>query len=284
MSKPYSFQIGEFRCFALSDGSVPYPAPLLFANISDEARNEALGESNGGPEQLDVPYTCLLIDTGKQRVLVDTGLGEGVLPGAGSLLKQLRGAGVEPEQVDTVIFTHGHPDHIGGNTDSEGRLVFPNARHVMWKQEWDFWTSETNLSNLSAPEAFKEMIVSFARKHLPPIENQLDLIESSSEILPGIEAVPAPGHTAGHMAMTISSDRERLFLIGDAVIHPLQLEHPEWHTAFETSTEQALDTRRRVLAQAASEQSLILAYHFPFPGLGRVTARGQGWEWSPEIP
>ena len=142
-------------------------------------------------------------------------------PSAGKLLENLRTLRVEPGDIDIVILTHGHPDHIGGNTDSRGQLVFPNARYVMWKQEWEFWTSEEGLSSIRLPEPFNEMLVSFARANLPPIERRLDLVERSSEIVPGVEALPAPGHTAGHMALAVSSGSERLLVMADAIIQPI---------------------------------------------------------------
>lgn len=278
----HAFQVGDFKCFAVSDGSVDYPASLMLPVQPDQHLDRAAQEGPQDTGTVAVPYTCLYIDTGRQRILVDTGIGSGVAPSAGKLLENLRTLQVEPGDIDIVILTHGHPDHIGGNTDSRGRLVFPNARYVMWKQEWEFWTSEEGLSSIRLPEPFNEMLVSFARANLPPIERRLDLVERSSEIVPGVEPLPAPGHTAGHMALAVSSGSERLLVMADAIIQPIQLEHLDQCLAFDSLPDQVLPTRRRLLSQAASEEALVLAYHFPFPALGRVGHRGDGFIWSPE--
>jgi glyoxylase-like metal-dependent hydrolase (beta-lactamase superfamily II) len=184
-----------------------------------------------------------------------------------------------PEDIDMIILTHCHPDHIGGNTLDEGTLAFPNARYAMWKGEWDFWTSEE--AEVKLDEHVREVLLSVARKNLPPIQDRLDLIESERAILPGIQAITASGHTPGHMALAISSGEEQLLCISDTVLHPIHLEKPEWCAAVDFAPDQVMATRRRVLNRAAAEKALVLAFHFPFPGLGYIAEKGEGWEWQP---
>ena len=284
----YRFKLGDFQCIAVSDGihtyappTFPPPAIFLFTNAPRERLKQTLREHNLYPEQWAEwvsPYICLAVDTGEHRVLVDTGA-NGLDPNTGKLLQNLKAAGIAPQDIDTVIITHGHPDHIGGNTDSEGRPAFPNAKYVMWQDEWDFWTSEQAETKLD--EHVREVLLKFARKNLPPIRGQLELVDHETEIVFGICALAAPGHTPGHMALAISSGGEQLLCVSDAVLHPIHLEQPEWYSAVDFAPEQVVATRRGLLKRAAAEKALVLAFHFPFPGLGHVSQSGDTWQWEP---
>jgi len=284
-NESFPFQVGTFECIVVSDGTFayPHPAQIFFVNAPKERLEQVLREHNLDPEQWEhylSPYLSLVINTGQHRVLVDTGAG-GLEPTTGKLIPKLPAEGIAPEDIDTVILTHGHPDHIGGNIDSEGKPAFPNARYIMWKDEWDFWTSEPNLEELKVDKHIKEALITVARNNLPPIQDQLDLVDHETEIVPGIRAVEAPGHTPGHMAVAIASDSEQLLYISDAAIHPIHLEQPDWYTAVDFAPEQVVTTRRRLLDLAAAEKALVLAFHFLFPGLGYVIKKREGWQWQP---
>jgi glyoxylase-like metal-dependent hydrolase (beta-lactamase superfamily II) len=284
----YSFKVGDFACAAVSDGSLTYtpptfplPAALLFANAPKEELGSVLREHNLQPEQWlawTSPYICLIVNTGKYRVLVDTGA-DGLAPSTGKLIRNLQAAGIAPEHIDIVILTHAHPDHIGGNTDDEGKPVFLNARYVMWKDEWEFWTSVQVAGRLD--EHSREVLVSCARRNLLPIRGRLELIDRETEIVAGVRALPAPGHTPGHMALAIGSQGEQLLCVSDTVLHPIHLEQPGWYAAVDFAPEQAVATRRGLLKSAVDSRALVLAFHFPFPGLGHVGRKGDAWQWQP---
>jgi glyoxylase-like metal-dependent hydrolase (beta-lactamase superfamily II) len=281
----YRFKVGDFECTIISDGTFayPHPAQLLFFNAPPAQLTEVLREHDLDPvswEQYVSPYPSLLINTGQNRVLVDVGAGA-FAPTTGKLMANLKAAGIAPEEIDTVILTHGHIDHIGGTIDDQGKSAFPNARYIMWKSEWDFWISEPDLSPLPIPDHLKDVLVETAKKTLPPISGQLDLIEAETEIVPGIRAIAAPGHTPGHMALAISSGGEQLLDIIDTVIHPIQIEQPTWVAAFDLLHDQTIATRYRLLDRAATERCLVRVYHFPAPGLGYVTRKEEGWQWDP---
>jgi len=284
-NESFHFQLGAFRCMVVNDGNSPFsdPAQIFFPNAPKEHLKKALKDHN-----LDIskwkeyvsPHSNLLINTGQHRVLVDTGEGS-LEPTTGKLIPNLRAEGVMPEDIDTVILTHAHPDHFGGNINSEGKPTFPNARYVLTRDEWNFWIPKPNLTALDASESDKELVIKYAHDYLLPIQNQVELVDYGKEIVPGIWAVRAAGHTPGHMAVSIVSDNKKLLCLGDLVVHPIHLEHPDWCFKYDLSPKQVISTRRRLLDQAANQKVLLHAYHFPFPGLGYVIRKGDGWRWQP---
>ena len=161
-TQSYHFKLGSFECIVVSDGffTYPHPAQIFFVNASQEDLARVLREHGLDPEQWQEyvsPYPSLFINTGQHRVLVDTGAGD-MAPTTGNLMSHLHAEGIAPEDIDVVILTHGHPDHIGGNVDSEGKPAFPNARYVMWKAEWDFWTKEPDLSSMQSDDQIKQWL------------------------------------------------------------------------------------------------------------------------------
>lgn len=276
----FRFRVGEIECIAVSDGTMAYtnPARSLFANAPSDRLALALRPYNIQLEQWGEwisPFICLLIRTGEQYVLVDTGIGTiDFAPNAGKLLQNLQSVGIAPGNIDTVILTHGHLDHIGGITDASDKVVFTNARHVMWRQEWEFWNSEAGL-------AFDEWDAIHARQKLQPLADRLDLIDRETEIVPGVLAFLALGHTVGHMAVSIVSGNEQLLCISDAIGHPIHLEHPEWNIVYDYQPEITVRTRRQLIDRAEAEHALVLAYHFDFPGLGHIYRQQGEVEWRP---
>lgn len=221
-----------------------------------------------------------MVDTGRQRVLVDTGAG-GMAPTTGNLIPNLQAEGIAPEEIDTVILTHGHPDHIGGTIDDDGQPAFPNARYVMWKEEWEFWTSDPDLTQLPAAEYIIELLLKFARNNLPPLRDQIDLVDAGEEVAPGIRLVAAPGHTPGHVAVAVSSTGEELLYISDTALHYIQLEQPHWNSVVDLAPQQAVASRRRIIEKAVASSALVYASHLSFPCLGSVVQKGEGWQWQP---
>jgi glyoxylase-like metal-dependent hydrolase (beta-lactamase superfamily II) len=219
------------------------------------------------------------VKAGKHNVLIDTGA-DGLAPTTGDLLKNLEAEGITPEEITTVVLTHGHPDHIGGVLDTSGKPAFPNARYVMSRTEWDFWNSNPDLRNMGLDDQMKELLVACARKNLPSLKESIEMLDGEKEVVPGVHAIPAPGHTPGHIALVISSAKAQLLHMADAVLHPMHLEYPAWRNVFDLNEDSAVATRQRLLDRAAADKMNILAYHFPFPGLGRVTNSGNAWRWE----
>ncbi len=278
-SNTKSFSVGEIQCIAISDGTFSYPTNWVFSNVPQKQLEDSLRDHELPSDQVVTPYTCLLVKTGKHKVLIDTGA-DGMAPTTGDLMKQLRAEGTSPEEITAVVLSHGHPDHIGGVLDANQKPAFPNARYMMSKIEWNFWTGDPNLNSTGLNDHLKELLINCARSNLPPLAERIELLDGEKEVVPGVYAIPAPGHTPGHLALVISSSNKQLLHMSDAVLHPMNLEHPAWRNVFDLNEDTAATTRQRLLDRAAADDAAVLAYHFPFPGLGRVKRSGANWRWE----
>jgi glyoxylase-like metal-dependent hydrolase (beta-lactamase superfamily II) len=143
-----------------------------------------------------------------------------------------------------------------------------------------FWTSNPDLHNPRLDNHIKELLVTSAQKNLPPLKGRIELFEGEKGVAPGVHVIPAPGHTPGHIAVVISPSKEQLLHLADSVLHPMHLEHPTWRNAFDLNQDDAATTRRRLFDRAAADNANVLAYHFPFPGIGRVIKSGNAWKWE----
>ena len=275
MGDSYRLKIGDFQCLVVNDGGFVGNAHMLFANAPEDELLQVLQRYGHEPDHLPSTWTCLLIKTPNNVVLVDTGFGTGSEYG-GQLLPLLREEGFQPQDIDTVILTHGHADHIGGCVDGTGNVTFSEATYYMWRDEWDFWTTETTLRESS------EWAASIARQKLPPLAGQLQTLDKETEIVPGIRVIAAPGHTTGHIAVEVASRGEYLLDMVDVALHPIQIEYPEWYSQLDQIPEQTVATRQAIYSRAAEQNALVLAFHFsPFPSLGHITKQDRRWKWQP---
>lgn len=289
MNTYYSFPLGHFSCIAISDGGLNYPIESFFKDVAPDRAKQILQDHNLPTTHIFTPYTLLYIDTGTQKVLIDTGIGQSVtaarkmfptvdnsaLP-CGTMLENMRLARLNPDEIDVVIITHAHPDHIGGTINAEGGLNFPNAHYYIWKEEWEFWFSDERTA--TTPPAF----VTLARTYLSPLRDRVTLVDSDAEIIPGISAIPTPGHTPGHICVRMTSDDQQLVHLSDALLHPLHLEYPEITPVFDLLPDQAQTSKQRICQSITREDVLVFAHHFPpFPNLGHVTDEGNRWIWHP---
>ena len=271
LQESYRFNIGHFECLVINDGMLWIPG-IENLNLPSQYYIQ--------PEQIST-VLCLFIRTGEHSILIDTGCGAGQHSGVGKLLQNLQTEGIKCAEIDTVILSHGHPDHIGGNTDAEGRLVFPNARYIMSQEEWEFLTANPDLTQLNIEESGRQTILASVQKNLIPIQDRLDLVDRDREILSGIELIKAPGHSPGHIVLVISSDTEQLLCTGDLFRQPLELTQPDLYISSDFAPEQAIRTRNQIIDRIIASNMLVFACHFPFPGLGHIVPKGEAWLWQP---
>ena len=267
----FTFNIGKFKCVSINDGDHYYQLNDFFANVPITQIKDTLRKRNLPLESMYSPYTHLVVNTGDNIILMDMGIG-------GNLVRNMKTAGINPSEIDIVIITHAHPDHIGGTLDEEGNPVYPNAQYYIQKNEWDFWFSE------KAFEMTNHWFVDKAREQLGPIKERMNFIVGDTIIQPGVKLISAPGHTPGHMIALFSSNEERLYYAGDVVLNPLHIEYPNWIPVYDIVPDKAAITKKKIFDLFAHEKAWVIAQHFPpFPSLGLIEQKGNKWKWNPVI-
>lgn len=256
------------------DGHDPKPPSFFGEGVPDPELSRAFEGLVDERGDVVLPYNCLLVRVASEVVLIDCGLGS-YSSGAGRLEQALAAEGLEPNDIDLVVLTHAHPDHIGGLAVA-GRPRFAGARHVITREEWEFWSSA--LAAGSLPPALATPL----EEQLAPTEQSgmLELVETDAELLPGVRLVPAAGHTPGHVGVTIGFGDQTLLYLADAVIHPLHFEHLGWSTIGDRNVRLMAETRERLLGHAADENLPVAAGHVWQPG--RVSRSGAAFRFLPD--
>lgn len=281
VSKPSwaRFKLGAFELtmIADSDAFIDGPYPIIGANAAQGEVEQLMRDNLLPPAKYQPGFTPMIVNTGKELVIFDTGNGANGFvprPSGGWLAAQLAPAGFTPEQIDVVVLSHGHPDHIGGLIEN-GSPLFPNARYAIAGTEYDFWAPEGKHSGEL------EKMASLFRRNVVPVAERTNFIKPGDDVVPGIRALEAHGHTPGHLAFTIESDGQRMLFWGDCAHHQVaSLARPDWHCVFDIDREKGAATRRRIYEMAANERLPVSGYHMPFPSIGYVERLdGGGYRW-----
>lgn len=274
MIELHHFTVGQLNCTVINDGNLTMrPTSIFFDGASPEALETALADHDLSADGLTFPCSCLLVQQGDNRILVDCGSGgatNGIEGELGFLFDGLDDLGISTDDITHIILSHGHFDHVAGCADDDGNPRFKNAQFFMAKDEWIDWAD--NDDNQYAGEIL--------RKKLNGIKDQLQLIEPDTTIFEGVHIIATPGHTHYHVSIEFESDGAYLLCPVDVIDHPLQGQHPTWGAEWDDDREASIASRYKILQRASDTNALVHGFHFPFPGLGRFTKDGDIWQWE----
>lgn len=258
-----TFALGDMQVTALRAGALASDTPHdMFGTNVDDATFEAVSAENFIPaDRVVIDVTPTLVRTGDETVLIDAGLD------AAGLVLSLASAGVTPGDITHVVLSHLHPDHIGGLTDEAGRPTFPDAAYHAGQVEFDHWAA-------SGDELFEAKVRPFAER--------MAFLKGDDAVAPGVTVIEAFGHTPGHLAFRLESSGSQMIATADTANHYVwSLGHPDWEVLFDVDKNQAAATRRRLLDMIAADRLAVAGYHMPYPGVGFVETRGEGFHWVP---
>jgi glyoxylase-like metal-dependent hydrolase (beta-lactamase superfamily II) len=274
----YRFKLGTIEITVVSDGALAFPAETLWGDRAEDARG-LLTSTFQPSSPVGLQINTILVNTGDKLVLIDAGCGvDKFQKTTGGLIGNLAAAGYAPGDIDMILLTHAHFDHLWGISDHENAsLVFPSAEFVASETEVAFWSAPDLVGKLSPAQ--KPLVTQANLKLASP---RLRLIKGGAEVAPGVTTFDTPGHTPGHMSVHISSGREEMLLSGDVVVNSaVSFLHPEWPFGFDLDVPQATNTRMAFLDRAAADKTLVGSYHLPFPGFGHVVREGTAYRWLP---
>ncbi|MEN3113515.1 MBL fold metallo-hydrolase [Uliginosibacterium paludis] len=277
----YRYANGDFEVTALYDGYIDLGTSLLKGLRAPEIQSLLARMFIEHSKGVQTAVNAYLVNTGEHLVLVDAGAASCFGPSLGQVQDNIRAAGYKPEEIDTVLLTHLHPDHLCGVLDKSGQPAFPNATLWASQGDADFWLSE-KVAAAAADDAkpFFRMAMDAVKPY--QAAGHFMSFKPGEALLPGVSVVPTPGHTPGHSSYLFSSGKQKLLLWGDIVhSHSVQFQHPEVSLEFDVDQKQAIATRKALFQQAANAGWAIGGAHLPFPGLGHIRKDAKGYAWVP---
>ena len=273
-------RLGVATLTTVTDGHLVLPGSFIFAPMPQDELAPVLDEFGIAADRLEPECNVALYRDGANTVLFDVGAGPDFMPSAGKLLDSLDAAGVAPEDVTHVVFTHAHPDHIWGLLDEFDELVFSEATYMMGRAEWDYWWNPDTVSAIG--EARAAFAVG-ARRRMEVVEDLIERFDDGDEILPGVAAVATYGHTPGHMSFELRNGSEAAIIAGDAIgNHHVGFARPDWASSADQDPQTAAGTRLALLDRLAAEKMRLAGFHLPGGGIGRVQTSGGAYRFVQE--
>jgi glyoxylase-like metal-dependent hydrolase (beta-lactamase superfamily II) len=277
LAGPYMLKQGAFDITVVSDGNLSLNIPQVFPGAPVDEVKKLLGPAVKG-EEAAVEVNVLLLKSGSDQILIDSGAGPNMSPTAGKLVESLKAAGTEPSAITKVIYTHAHPDHLWGSVTGDGKLVFENASFHMAEAEYGFWSAPDLASKM--PKEMEGMVKGI-QGQLTALKEKMAFFKPGAEVVPGLAAIDTSGHTPGHVSFEIAGG-DGMILTGDAITAALVFfAHPEWKFGFDADPDKAIAARKSLLDMAASGKKQMLGYHWPYPGLARAEAKDNAFVYVP---
>ncbi len=277
----YRFRVGSLVATTIWDGFAvrQNPGTGWVVNADTPTVEAALRDALLPTDRIANPYIVTFLQTPQGLVMFDSGTGGQLVPTSGGMLANMAAAGLDPARVTHILVSHFHGDHITGLTTAQNEPVFGNAQVFVPEVEWAFWSDTANEGR--APAAQRGTIANTARR-FGPYGPRVARFAAGAELLPGVRAVAAYGHTPGHTEFNVSDGADQLFVTADAASRPeLFLRNPGWASVFDIDGATAAATRRALFGRIADERAMMTAYHFPFPAFGRVQRVGKGFRFAP---
>jgi glyoxylase-like metal-dependent hydrolase (beta-lactamase superfamily II) len=276
----HRFELGDAEVTVVSDGPLPLGDPSgTFTGVPKEEVKKMLTDNFLNPDNVVLEQNSPVVNTGDRLILFDTGMGtsQAFGPTTGRQQKSLAEAGIKASDIDAVVLSHAHIDHIGGIVGADDKPLFPNAQYYISQADFDYWTDEGKLGS-----PLKDFVV-HARKNLLPVRDRLVFFKDGQEFLPGVQAMAAPGHTVGHHMFMVTSNGKSFAFLGDLTHHAvLLLERPLMEFSYDTDPKQSAQSRVKMLTMLAANKIPVMSYHFAWPGYGHVAKAGEGFRYYPE--
>lgn len=274
-----SVTFANSEIISISDGNLVLPGSMFFEGLPQDQVETVLSGFGMTTDELTPPCNLTLFKQGARTVLFDAGSGAGFMPSAGTMLDSLEAAGVSPDEITDVVFTHAHPDHLWGILDDFDDPVFPEAALMIGQTEWDYWTDPDTVNTIG--EARAGFAVGAARR-LDAIADQISFFNDGAEILPGVMAHATHGHTPGHMSFEIRDGSQAVMVGGDAIgNHHVAFARPDWASGADQDPDMGIASRTRLLDQLVSDDIMLLGFHLPEGGLGHVEKDANGYRFVP---
>lgn len=287
----YRYKVGDAQVNVISDGANTFPlADTFVLNAKKDEVNAQLEKSFLPKDKMTIHFAPLAINTGGKLVVIDTGNGPGALAATkgnvGQFAANLAAAGIDAKNVDMVVISHFHGDHINGLLAADGTPAFPNAEVLVPAAEWKYWNDDGEMAKASS-DRMKGLFASNRKLFNDGLKGKVTQYEWGKDVAPGLLAVEAAGHTPGHTSFILSSGSDKLFIQSDVTNQPaLFAANPGWHLMFDQDPAVAEATRRKVYDMLVAEKMRVQGFHYPFPANGHVVKDGGGYRivpapWSP---